>query len=78
MGPLVGTVIYVILHFQLARYAGYSLLIQGIILVIIMLVAPQGILGLIRDVRNGGGLRTRLKLLLSKPASETAEGVIDQ
>ena len=48
-GPLVGTIIVVILQFQLARYAGISLLIQGVILVVIMLVAPQGLLGLLRD-----------------------------
>jgi branched-chain amino acid transport system permease protein len=59
-GPLVGTIIVVILEFQLARYAGISLLIQGIILVIIMLVAPQGILGFIRDQRKNGGQRFRL------------------
>jgi len=56
-GPLLGTIIVVILQFQLARYAGISLLIQGIILVIIMLVAPQGILGFIRDLRGGKGIR---------------------
>jgi branched-chain amino acid transport system permease protein len=50
-GPLVGTVIVVILQFQLARYPGITLLIQGGILVIIMLVAPQGLLGLLRDQR---------------------------
>lgn len=49
MGPLFGTMIVVVLQFQLARYAGISLLIQGILLVIIMLVAPQGLLGLLRD-----------------------------
>lgn len=51
-GPLVGTVIVVALRFQLARYAGISLLIQGLILVIIMLLAPQGIMGLARDLRK--------------------------
>jgi branched-chain amino acid transport system permease protein len=50
LGPLVGTIIVVILHFQLARYGEISLLIQGAILVIIMLAAPQGITGLIRDL----------------------------
>ena len=50
-GPIIGTAIVTILHFQLARYAGYSLIIQGIILVSIMLAAPQGIMGLIRKVR---------------------------
>jgi branched-chain amino acid transport system permease protein len=61
VGPLVGTVIVVILHFQLARYGELSLLIQGIILVIIMLAAPQGIVGLTRDVRKAGGLRALLR-----------------
>ena len=51
-GPLVGTIIVVALRFQLARYADISLLIQGLILVVIMLIAPQGILGLIHDLRK--------------------------
>jgi branched-chain amino acid transport system permease protein len=63
-GPLVGAVIVVILHFQLARYGELSLLIQGIILVIIMLAAPQGIMGLVRDVRRAGGLRALLRSAL--------------
>jgi branched-chain amino acid transport system permease protein len=50
-GPIIGTVIVVILHFLLARYAGTSLLIQGVILVGIMLLAPQGIVGTIRKTR---------------------------
>jgi len=56
-GPLVGTVIVVFLQFQLARYAGISLLIQGLILVIIMLVAPQGIVGLINRLREARRIR---------------------
>ena len=47
-GPIIGTAIVVFLHFLLARYAGISLLIQGIILVGIMLLAPQGIIGVLR------------------------------
>ena len=50
-GPIVGTVIVVILHFLLAKYAGISLLIQGVILVGIMMLAPQGIIGAIRKTR---------------------------
>jgi len=61
-GPFVGTIIVVILAFQLARYPGISLLIQGIILLIIMLVAPQGILGFVRDLRKNGGLWARLRM----------------
>ncbi|NIN00251.1 MAG: branched-chain amino acid ABC transporter permease [candidate division Zixibacteria bacterium] len=51
-GPVIGTVVILLLHFLLARYAGISLLIQGILLVIIMLLAPQGIMGFIRKTRS--------------------------
>jgi branched-chain amino acid transport system permease protein len=61
-GPAVGAVIVVILHFLLARYGGASLLIQGVILVIIMLVAPQGIMGSIRRVGTSRSYRTLLRL----------------
>jgi branched-chain amino acid transport system permease protein len=47
-GPIVGTIIIVFLHFLLARYGELSLLIQGVILVIIMLVMPEGIVGFVR------------------------------
>jgi len=50
-GPIVGTIVVVILHFLLARYAGLSLLIQGVILVAIMLLAPYGIIGYVRNTR---------------------------
>ena len=51
VGPILGTLIVVFLHFALARYAGYSLIIQGVILVVVMLVAPFGIIGAIRNTR---------------------------
>jgi branched-chain amino acid transport system permease protein len=50
-GPIIGTVIVVFLYFLLARYAGYSLLIQGLILICIMLLSPQGIVGILRHSR---------------------------
>ncbi len=50
-GPIVGTIIVVFLHFLLVKYAGFSLLIQGVILVGIMLLAPQGIMGFLRKTR---------------------------
>lgn len=56
-GPIVGSAIVVILHFVLARYAGLSLLIQGIILVGIMLLAPQGILGALYRLRTSRTFR---------------------
>jgi branched-chain amino acid transport system permease protein len=50
-GPIIGTIIVVFLYFLLARYAGYSLLIQGLILICIMLISPQGIVGILRHSR---------------------------
>jgi len=50
-GPIIGTIIVVFLHFALARYAGYSLIIQGVILVGVMLAAPSGIMGVINKTR---------------------------
>jgi len=49
-GPMIGTVVVVFLYFLLARYAGYSLLIQGIILIFIMLLSPRGLAGLARKI----------------------------
>jgi branched-chain amino acid transport system permease protein len=57
VGPIFGTIIVVLLHFLLSRYAGYNLIIQGIILVDVMLVAPQGIMGFIRKTRGYRSLR---------------------
>lgn len=51
-GPVIGTIIVVFLHFLLARYAGISLIIQGTLLVIIMLLVPEGITGFIRKTRT--------------------------
>ncbi len=51
-GPIAGTIIVVFLYFLLARYAQISLIIQGIILIGIMLLAPQGIMGSIRKTRT--------------------------
>jgi len=45
-------VIIVFLHFVLAQYAGISLVIQGTLLIIIMLLAPQGIMGFLRKTRS--------------------------
>jgi len=50
-GPIVGTIIVVFLYFTLARYAEISLIIQGVILVGIMLLAPEGIMGIVRKTR---------------------------
>jgi len=47
-GPIVGTTIVVFLYFLLSKYGQLSLLIQGVILVIIMLLVPEGIVGFVR------------------------------
>lgn len=64
-GPIVGTVVVVFLYFLLARYAGYSLLIQGIILIAIMLVSPRGLVGLAMKIWSHprlGRIRTSFRL----------------
>jgi len=59
VGPIFGTMIVVLLHFLLSRYAGYNLIIQGIILIGVMLAAPQGMMGFIRKTV---GYRSLLQL----------------
>jgi branched-chain amino acid transport system permease protein len=49
-GPIFGAAIVVFLHFLLARYAGINLIIQGTLLIIMMLLAPEGIMGLMRGL----------------------------
>lgn len=49
-GPLIGAVVVVLLHFLLASYTGMSLLVQGVILIGVMLVAPQGVMGFLRRI----------------------------
>lgn len=51
VGPSIGTVISVVLLFMLARYGAISLLLQGAILVVIMLLIPKGIMGFICGTR---------------------------
>jgi branched-chain amino acid transport system permease protein len=51
-GPIVGAIILTLLHFWLAGYPGYSMLAQGIILVVIMLTIPQGIVGAVGRLRG--------------------------
>ena len=63
-GPIVGTIIIVFLHFLLARYGELSLLIQGIILVVIMLLLPGGIIGLVR--RRTGNYQSLLQLAMRR------------
>ena len=52
VGPILGTAVVVFLHFFLARYAGINLIIQGTLLIIMMLLVPEGIMGLIRGLHR--------------------------
>lgn len=61
-GPIVGAIILTILHFWLAGYPGYSLLAQGIILVVVMLAAPQGIVSVMGRLRGTRVHRATLQL----------------
>ncbi len=58
-GPFAGTAVVLFLHFLLARYGGLSLLIQGLILVGIMILAPRGVMGLVGHLRASGLQRER-------------------
>jgi branched-chain amino acid transport system permease protein len=48
-GPIIGTIIFVFLYLSLSRYAVYSIFIQGVILIVIMLLSPRGIAGIISE-----------------------------
>jgi len=51
-GPIIGAVIYVLLRQILMNYPGISMLLFGAIAIAIILLAPQGIMGLIRRKTN--------------------------
>jgi branched-chain amino acid transport system permease protein len=69
-GPIVGAIILTVLHFWLAGYPGYSMLAQGIILVIIMLAVPEGIVGVIGRLRG-----TRVHRATSQLATSIADRI---
>ena len=46
-GPIIGAIIFVLLRQLLYNFSGFSMLILGIIAVVMILVAPKGIMGLI-------------------------------
>ena len=47
-GPLVGSVIYVLLSEQLAHYPGWSNIILGVIAILVILFMPEGIVGFLK------------------------------
>lgn len=58
IGPIVGSVIFVALGYLLSQYIGLSLLLEGIIVLAVLLVFPEGI---------WGAVSRRLKLKLKIP-----------
>ena len=48
-GPILGAVIYVVLQEELGAYGTVHLIVLGSVSVIVMLVAPRGLAGLVRD-----------------------------
>lgn len=48
-GPIIGAVIYVLLQQYLSDYASVSMLLLGVVAIIIMLIAPKGIMGTIQE-----------------------------
>ncbi|MEM1587355.1 MAG: branched-chain amino acid ABC transporter permease [Candidatus Bathyarchaeia archaeon] len=57
-GPVVGSAIYVALIYVLSQYIGLSLLLQGIIVLVFLMVFPQGLWGFVA---------TKLKLKFKPP-----------
>ena len=51
-GPIIGAIIYVILRQYLYNFPGVSMIILGAFAVIIILVAPKGIMGILRNKFN--------------------------
>ena len=49
-GPIIGAAVVTFLRFLLADYGAWSLVIQGIILIVVVVLLPQGIAGLLRRV----------------------------
>lgn len=60
-GPVIGTAIVVALQLQLAKFGGLSLIVQGVILIAIMLLAPEGIVGFVGKIRGRGAYHRIMK-----------------
>lgn len=52
-GPIVGTVIYVLLQEYLAQFQGLSNIILGFIAIIVILFMPEGVVGFVKKQING-------------------------
>jgi branched-chain amino acid transport system permease protein len=51
-GPIIGAVIFYFIREQLSDYGEWSFIILGVIAVVMMLIAPQGIWGIVRHYTN--------------------------
>jgi branched-chain amino acid transport system permease protein len=47
-GPAVGATIFTILNFYVASYAGYPLLIFGVVVLLLVMFLPEGVVGTFR------------------------------
>jgi branched-chain amino acid transport system permease protein len=48
-GPILGTIIFFLIREYLSDFGGWSLILLGLAAVVLMLVAPQGLWGLVRE-----------------------------
>jgi len=54
-GPIFGAFISTILYLQLVRYLGLSLILQGVIVILFVFLAPKGLRGLFDKLKKGSG-----------------------
>ncbi|MBR2696814.1 MAG: branched-chain amino acid ABC transporter permease [Parasporobacterium sp.] len=73
-GPIIGAIIFVILRQLLYNFSGFSMLILGIIAVVMILVAPKGIMGLINKKKGFDlfGVKRTVDISIFKEDAETA------
>ena len=53
IGPVVGAAVYVMLEVVISGHTEYWPLIMGVIIVVLVLVMPEGIMGMTKKVRDG-------------------------
>ena len=73
-GPIIGAIIFVILRQLLYNFSGFSMLILGIIAVVMILVAPKGIMGLINKKKGFDlfGVKRTVDISIFKEDADTA------
>jgi branched-chain amino acid transport system permease protein len=48
-GPIIGTILFTVIRENLANFGEWSFILLGAIAVVMMLIAPQGVWGLVRE-----------------------------